>query len=440
MNRTIGISIRALVLLALLMTSAVAFAQDEAQSESAASPPFIGIRYWHHDEGLFVTGIIPNTPAAAADMEAGDIVMAVEGESIRVETVRDVVWKHDVGATVSLSIDRDGRQFTQDLTLIALPEDLFENPDYAMPLDLASVGLFVAQCNDKLLVMGALSGSEIATAGFHVYDKIVAIDGDEVHTIGEADAAVSALRAGDEISFAILRGDREMTIKVIAEDHRRRDPRRRPPRRPHPRIEVERAYVSDNIELGYGDGFVVVSVLNPAHELYAAGLRQFDLIVEANGAPVEEATNLFSGDTIQVAVERMNSRLRFDLPVSAAPLLIFGDVEPVEQDRAQWLGLHEKQVTLGVRYLQLEPNSPYFEGSDLTQGAYVAEVIEGLPAESAGMLPGDIIVAVAGEPVTLEIDLRNRIYFHDPGEQVTLDILRDGEILRIDVVLRVASK
>ena len=440
MKRTIGISIRALLLLALLMTTAVAFAQDEAASGSETTPPFIGIRYWHHDEGLFVTGIIPNTPAAAVDLAAGDIVNTVNGEPIQVETVRDVVWKHDIGTTVSLGIDRDGEQFAQELTLAARPADLFENPDYAMPLDLASVGLFIAQCNDHLLVMGALSDSEVATAGFQLYDKVVAIDGDEVRTIGEADAAVSRISVGDELSFSILRGDREMTIKVIAEDHRRRDPRRRPPRRPHPRIEVERAYVTENIELGYGDGFVVVSEIKPVHELYAAGLRQFDLIVEANGAPVEEATNLFGGDTIQVAVERVNSTLHFDIPVSAAPLLIFGDVAPVEQDRSQWLGLHEKQVTLGVRYLQLEPDSPYFEGSAVTQGAYIAEVIEGLPAEKAGVLQGDIIVAVAGEPVTLEIDLRNRIYFHEPGEQVTLEILRNGEILQLDVTLRVASK
>jgi len=440
MKRIPGIFLRVLVMMAILMTSAVALAQDEAPSESGTTPPFMGIRYWHHDEGLFVTGIIPNTPAAEAEMEAGDIVMAVNGESIRVETVRDVVWKHDIGATVSLSIDRDGRQVEQDLTLMALPEDLFENPKYAMPLDLSSVGLFVGYCDDKLLVIGALSDSEIATAGFHVYDEIVAINGDEVHTIGEADAAVSVLNEGDQLSFDILRGDRAMTIKVIAEDHRRRDPRRRPPRRPHPRLEVERAYVSENIELGYGDGFVVLSLLDPAHELYAAGLRQFDLIVEANGTPVEEATDLFSGNAIRIAVTRMNSTLHFDIPVSAAPLLIYGDVEPVEQDRSQWLGLHEKQVTLGVRYLQLEPDSPYFEGSGVNHGAFIAEVIEGLPAVKAGVQEGDIIVAVAGEPVTMEIDLRNRIYFHEPGERVTLDILRDGEILQIEVTLRVASK
>ena len=76
----------------------------------------------------------------------------------------------------------------------------------------------------------------------------------------------------------------------------------------------------------------------------------------------------------------------------------------------------------------------------MTHGAIVAEVIEGLPAAKAGVQEGDIIVAVAGEPVTLEIDLRNRIYFHQPGEQVTLDILREGEMMQVEVVLRVASK
>ena len=238
-------------------------------------------------------------------LEAGDIVTAVEGEAIRVETVRDVVWKHDIGTTVSLSIDRDGSVFDQDLTLVARPADLFENPDYAMPLDLAAVGLFVGQCDDKLLVIGALSGSEVAAAGFHVYDEIIAVDGDEAHTIGEADAAVSDLSEGDELSINILRGEREMTIKVLVEDYRKRDPRQRPPRRPHPRVEVERAYVSENIELGYGDGFVVVSELNPTHELYAAGLRQFDLIVEANSAPVEEAADC---SVTTPFISRLNAR------------------------------------------------------------------------------------------------------------------------------------
>ncbi len=428
--------IRLFALFALIMSSAVVLAQDDAETENSVVP-FIGIRYWGVDEGLLVTGVIANTPAEASELQAGDIVTAVEGEAIHVETVRDVVWKHDPGTTVVLSLDRDGNAIEQDLTLMARPEDLFENEKYAIPLDLASVGLFVGQCNDKLLVLGALAGTEVSTAGFQVYDQVVEIDGDSVHNIGEADAAVSDLTDGDVLSFVVLRDDSEMTIKVVVEDHRRRPPRHRP--RPRPRIEVGNTYVSNSIGLGYGDRFIEVQAISPAHDLYAAGIRRYDLITATNGASLAEAKDLFADDEIALTVQRPSGTLEFDVPASAAPLLLYGQDAPVEQDRSQWLGLHEKQVTLGVRYLQLEPDNPYFEGSGVTHGAYVAEVIEGLPAAKSGIQVGDVIVAVADEEVTMELDLRNRIYFHKPGEEVTLDVLRAGEMIQIDVVLRVAS-
>ena len=438
MNCMISKFIRLFALLALLMTSAVIFAQDEVVSENNVVP-FIGIRYWGVDEGLLVTGVIANTPAEVADLQAGDVVTAVEGEAIRVDTVRDVVWKHDPGTTVTLSLERDGSVFEQDLTLMARPEDLFENPAYAIPLDLASVGLFVGQCNDKLLVVGALAGSEVASAGFQVYDQIVSVDGDAVTSIGEADVAVSDLSEGDTLSFVVLRGDEEMTMKVIVDDHRRRPPRNRPRPRPRPRVEISNTYVSDSIGLGYGDGFIEVQAISPAHELYAAGIRRFDMITAANDAPLDEAKDYFASDEITLSVARQSGTLQFDVPASVAPLLLYGLDSAVEQDRSQWLGLHEKQVTLGVRYLQLEPDNAYLEGTGVSHGAYVAEVIEGLPAAKAGIQVGDVIVAVAGEEVTMELDLRNRIYFHKPGDEITLDVLRDGEMIQIDVVLRVAS-
>ena len=197
--------------------------------------------------------------------------------------------------------------------------------------------------------------------------------------------------------------------------------------------------MTDSIGLGYGDGFIEVQALSTEHDLYTAGLRRYDLITEANGAPLAAAKALFSGEAIDVTVQRPSGTLQFDVPASTAALLLFGQDEPVEQDNSQWLGLHEKQVTLGVRFLQLEPDSPYFEGTSVTQGAFVAEVIEGLPAAKAGIQVGDIIVAVAGEAVTMELDLRNRIYFHKPGDEVTLDVLRAGEMIEVEVVLRVAS-
>ncbi len=435
MKPRLSILIRLLCLLALMMSAAVVFAQDEASLESS-DIPFMGIRYWGVEAGLQVTGVIANTPAADADLKAGDVVTAVEGEAIQVDTVRDVVWKHAPGTTVALSLQRDGRSLQKDLTLMARPEDLFENEKYAMPLDLASVGLFVGECDGRLLVMGALAGSQVATAGFQLHDHILEIDGAAVSTIGEADIAVSDLSVGDTLGFVLLRDGREMVIKVITEDHRRRPPRHRP--RPRPRLEYSDSYVSDSIGLGYGDGFIEVQTLSPQHDLYAAGIRQYDLITGANGAPIAEAQNLFAADEIRLTVQRVSGTLDFAAPGSVAPLLLYGQAGPIEQDRSQWLGLHEKQVTLGVRYVQIDADDPIFDSLGADRGAVIVEVIEGLPAEKAGILVGDIILAVAGEETTVELDLRNRIYFHKPGDQVTLDVMRDGELMQVEVTLRVA--
>ena len=429
--------IRLLALTALLTTSAIAFAQDEMEAAAETQAiPFIGVRYWGVDEGILVTGVIPNTPAASADLEAGDIVTAFDDTDIDFSSIRDVLLTYAAGDTISLSVERDDADFTTDVTLMAFPEDLFSNPDYVMPLDLASVGLYVQQCDDKVYIVGALAGSEVAEAGFHVYDRLISVDGDAIDSIGAADVAVADLIEGDELAIEVLRGDRELTMKVIVEDHRRR---RDPRHRPRPRLEASSVYQTEGIGLGYGDDAIEIREISPAHELYAAGLRQDDLITAVNGAAIEEAKDLFNGEAINLTVTRASGALSLDVPATAAPLLMFGLDAPQEQDRSIWLGLHEKQVTLGVRYIQLEADSPFFQGSAVSSGAYVAEVIEGLPAGAAGIQVGDIIVAVEGELATLEIDLRNRIYFHKPGDTVTLDVLRAGELMQVDVVLRVSS-
>ena len=436
MKDILKILVRVFALLALMASSAIAFAQDESETETVEYP-FIGVRYWGVDGGILVTGVISNTPAATADIEAGDLISAIDESPIDFYSIKDVLFALDAGDDVALSIERDGEAHVADLTLMARPDDLFENPDYVIPLDLASVGLYVAQCADQVMVIGALSGSQMAEAGFQTYDILTSVDGEPIDSIGAADAAISDLSEGDELRLTVMRGDQELVIKTVVADHRRRNPRQRP--RPRPRLEISNTYVTESIALGYGENAVEIQSLSAAHEWYAKGLRQYDLIVAANSAPLAEADDLFATETIELTVERVDGTLRFDVPSSTAPLLMFGLDAPEGQDHSDWLGLHEKQVTLGVRYIQLEDSSPYFEGSEIRNGAYVAEVIEGLPAAVAGVQPGDIIVAVEGEPATLEIDLRNRIYFHAPGDTVTLDVLREGELIQIEVELRVSS-
>lgn len=425
--------IRFLVLLALLTTAAVALAQDEAETATAEAIPFIGVRYWEVAEGILVTGIVANTPAAEADLVAGDIILSCDGADHDTEAFLDTLMSRSVGEVMSLCLDRDGEPHFADVTLAARPDDLFTNPDYAMPLDLAALGLYVHQCGQKVYIVAALTGSAVAEAGFQSYDRLLSVDGAAVDSIGAADVAVSYLEEGDELRFTVLRGGSELSMTVAVEDQRKRR------HRPRPRLETSEIYQTSGIELAYGADAIEVRNISPEHALYAAGLRQYDLISAANGAPLDQAQNFFAGDSIALTVDRAGRALFVDAPASAAPLLMLGLDAPAKQDRSQWLDLHEKQVNLGVRFVQLEADSPTFGDSAIRNGALVVEVIEGLPAGAAGIQVGDIIVAVDGEPATLEIDLRNRIYFHNPGDTITLDLLRAGEMMQMEVTLRVAS-
>ena len=66
--------------------------------------------------------------------------------------------------------------------------------------------------------------------------------------------------------------------------------------------------------------------------------------------------------------------------------------------------------------------------------AEIVEVIEGSPAEEAGLEVGDRIVAVDDE-LMVEAELTEMMTWYDPGDRVELTILRDGEQEMIAVKL-----
>ncbi len=74
-------------------------------------------------------------------------------------------------------------------------------------------------------------------------------------------------------------------------------------------------------------------------------------------------------------------------------------------------------------------------GLDDTQGALVAQVQPGTPAEEAGLESGDIITEFNGKPVKRSGQLPRLVGVAPVGEEATLTILRDGEEKQIEVVL-----
>jgi hypothetical protein len=90
---------------------------------------------------------------------------------------------------------------------------------------------------------------------------------------------------------------------------------------------------------------------------------------------------------------------------------------------------------LGVSYRSLTPEISAREGYPVDEGALVLEVVSGSPAEDAGLLSNDIIIAVDGDPIDIERTLSDRLYAYEAQDRVMLTVMRGEEELEIGVVL-----
>ena len=92
--------------------------------------------------------------------------------------------------------------------------------------------------------------------------------------------------------------------------------------------------------------------------------------------------------------------------------------------------------TLGVETQALDARLALALKVPNGQGAVVTSVRAGSAGQAAGLLPGDVIVALAGKLVRSPGDLKSLEGLQTPGQGVEISILRDGEPLRVSSLLK----
>jgi 2-alkenal reductase len=91
---------------------------------------------------------------------------------------------------------------------------------------------------------------------------------------------------------------------------------------------------------------------------------------------------------------------------------------------------------LGIRSRPLDPAIAQANGLPVEAGDYVVNVRPGSPAEEAGLRPNDIITAIDGTEITPERSLGSIVLDeYQPGDQVELTILRDGEEQTVNLTI-----
>lgn len=90
---------------------------------------------------------------------------------------------------------------------------------------------------------------------------------------------------------------------------------------------------------------------------------------------------------------------------------------------------------LGVQVAPLTPQVAERLETEASSGAVVLDVVEGSPAEEAGIEAGDVVVEVDGNEVTDVGDFLQVVRRADPGAELMLVVQRDGEREQLSVTL-----
>ena len=134
-----------------------------------------------------------------------------------------------------------------------------------------------------------------------------------------------------------------------------------------------------------------------------------------SGGPLVDLQGRIVGiNTAIVAPSGGNVGIGFAVPINMArqvmdQLISYGEI---------------KRGRIGVAIQDLTPDIAQALGSTYTQGAVIARVEQGSPAERAGLRTNDLVIAVNGAPIHNGAELRNRVGLSKIGDAVDLTVVR----------------
>ena len=90
---------------------------------------------------------------------------------------------------------------------------------------------------------------------------------------------------------------------------------------------------------------------------------------------------------------------------------------------------------LGVRWQPVTPRVARAYDLPADWGAFVSEVSRNSPASTAGIQPGDIITQIGDVPLDADHSFINALFSYSPGEEITLQIMREKDQIEVKVIL-----
>ncbi|NOZ09707.1 MAG: Do family serine endopeptidase [Gammaproteobacteria bacterium] len=176
----------------------------------------------------------------------------------------------------------------------------------------------------------------------------------------------------------------------------------------------------------YGVGQTVTMGIVSATGRNQLGINTFENFIQTDaainpgnsgGALVDARGRLIGINTAIFSRTGGSQGIGFAIPTSMAKEVMEQIIKYGRPIRG-WLGFEGQQVT---------PKLAYALGLDKSlNGVIITGVVRNSPAHKAGLIPGDVLVAIDGTPIKLTRQALNRISKHKPGDKVALKVVRNG--------------
>ncbi|RJP74158.1 MAG: PDZ domain-containing protein [Candidatus Zixiibacteriota bacterium] len=167
-----------------------------------------------------------------------------------------------------------------------------------------------------------------------------------------------------------------------------------------------------------------------------AGLQHGDVIVQFKGERINDQNRLREligqtnpGDRVDLQVFRAGNMERYTVELgdpAQAPRL--GQMD--RSRRQQRMMVHQtdpNRAWLGVEVMRLSGQlADYFKVED-DQGVLVNSVVDNSPAAKAEIRAGDVIIQVDGEDINSRRSIVQALEDRNPGDEVTVNVIRDGK-------------
>jgi Do/DeqQ family serine protease len=177
----------------------------------------------------------------------------------------------------------------------------------------------------------------------------------------------------------------------------------------------------------------IVSALGRSH----LGINTFENFIQTDaainpgnsgGALVDASGNLIGINTAIYSRSGGSLGIGFAIPVSLARQ-VMDDILRTGQVVRGWIGVEAQEIT---------PELAESFGLPDTKGALIAGVVRGSPADKAGILPGDVLLAVDGQAIADPQGMLAQVARQTPGTTVPLSIRRGQE--RRELPVKIAKR